>query len=203
MEVITMKRINVLGAALLALLMAGTGSVFAQEEEKAPPQAEPAAKPAPERPQQEKPEPQPEQPEVKPPQQQEKRDRQEQRQEQKQEQKDDKQVQKEQQKDEKQSKDEKKDAKTVKQETVPRGGHIPDDQFRSHFGRQHTFRISRPVIVEGSPRFQYAGYTFVVVDPWPAGWSYNDAVYIDFIGGVYYLCDPLYPGVQITLTVLG
>ena len=91
----------------------------------------------------------------------------------------------------------------MKQEPVQRGGHIPDDQFRAHFGRQHTFRINRPVIVEGSPRFQYAGYTFVIVEAWPAGWSYSDAVYIDFIDGIYYLCDPLYPGVKITVTILG
>jgi len=189
-----MKSIKILGT-VLALSMAVAVPGLAQEEKPAPEEKpQPAERPAPERPQQEqKPEPQPEQPQAKPHQQEEKRDQQEQ----KQEQKDNKQAQKDQQK------NEKSDAKNMKQEQVQRGGRIPDDQFRAHFGRQHTFHINRPVIVEGSPRFQYGGYTFVMVDPWPTGWSYSDAVYVDFIDGVYYLCDPLYPGVQLMITVLG
>src|SRR5579864_6686440 len=41
---------------------------------------------------------------------------------------------------------------------------IPDDKFRAQFGRPHTFVVSRPVVVEGQPRFQYAGYWFVIAD---------------------------------------
>src|SRR5712692_6230481 len=48
-----------------------------------------------------------------------------------------------------------------------KGVRIPDDKFRAHFGRQHTFVVNRPVIVEGRPRFQYTGYWFEIVDPWP------------------------------------
>ena len=83
-----------------------------------------------------------------------------------------------------------------------RGGHIPDDKFRSHFGRQHTVVINRPTIVEGQPRFQYGGYWFTIVDPWPADWAYTDQCYIDYIDGEYFLFDLLHPGVRIALFVV-
>jgi hypothetical protein len=82
------------------------------------------------------------------------------------------------------------------------GGRIPDDKFRANFGREHTFRIGHPVIVEGRPRFQYGGYAFVMVDPWPVGWAYTDAVYIDFIDGAYYVIDPVHPGIRIVVNVV-
>jgi hypothetical protein len=82
------------------------------------------------------------------------------------------------------------------------GGHIPDDRFRANFGRQHTFTIRHPVIVEGTPRFQYGGYWFVIVQPWPVGWAYTDVVYVDYIDGVYYLLSPVHPGVQISINVV-
>src|SRR5580704_6267026 len=81
-------------------------------------------------------------------------------------------------------------------------GRIPDDKFRAHFGREHTFRIGHPTIVEGRPRFSYGGYSFVMVDPWPVGWAYTDMVYVDFIDGMYYLIDPVHPGVQIVVNVV-
>ena len=82
------------------------------------------------------------------------------------------------------------------------GGHIPDDRFRANFGRAHTFQIGRPVIVEGTPRFQYSGYWFVIAQPWPVGWAYTDVVYVDYIGGGYYLLSPVHPGVQISINVV-
>jgi hypothetical protein len=83
-----------------------------------------------------------------------------------------------------------------------RGGHIPDDKFRAHFGRQHTVVINRPTIIEGQPRFQYSGYWFNIVDPWPAGWAYTDQCYIDYIDGEYFLFDLLHPGVRVALFVV-
>jgi len=83
-----------------------------------------------------------------------------------------------------------------------RGGHIPDDHFRSHFGRQHTVVINRPVIVEGQPRFQSGGYWFTIVDVWPADWAYTDQCYIDYIDGEYFLFDLAHPGVRIALFVV-
>jgi hypothetical protein len=82
------------------------------------------------------------------------------------------------------------------------GGHIPDDRFRANFGRQHTFTIGHPVIVGGSPQFQYGGYTFVMVQPWPVGWAYTDVVYVDYIDGGYFLLSPVHPGVQIAINVI-
>lgn len=82
------------------------------------------------------------------------------------------------------------------------GGHIPDDRFRANFGRQHTFSIGHPVIVEGTPRFQYGGYWFVIAQPWPVGWAYTDVVYVDYIDGGYFLLSPVHPGVQIAINVI-
>ncbi|HUY13658.1 MAG TPA: hypothetical protein VMX16_08515 [Terriglobia bacterium] len=83
-----------------------------------------------------------------------------------------------------------------------RRGHIPDDRFRAHFGRDHRFRINRPVMVGGAPRFQYGGYWFGFAQPWPVGWYYTDPVYIDYVNGGYYLLSPVHPGVQISINVV-
>lgn len=82
------------------------------------------------------------------------------------------------------------------------GGRIPDDRFRANFGRQHTFTVGHPVIVEGTPRFQYGGYWFVIAQPWPAGWGYDDPVYVDYVDGGYFLLSPVHPGVQIAINVI-
>jgi hypothetical protein len=82
-----------------------------------------------------------------------------------------------------------------------KSAHIPDDKFRASFGREHKFKVSKPVIVDNRPQFQYSGYTFVIVDPWPVGWAYTDDCYIDFIDGEYFLFDLLHPGVQVALFV--
>ena len=82
------------------------------------------------------------------------------------------------------------------------GGRIPDDKFRAHFGREHHFRVSHPTVVSGQPRFEYSGYSFVIVDPWPAGWDYADDCYIDYVDGEYLLFDLIHPGVSIVVTVV-
>jgi hypothetical protein len=83
------------------------------------------------------------------------------------------------------------------------GGRIPDDKFRSSFGRQHTFKVQRPTIVAGGqPHFQYGGYSFGFVDAWPVGWSYSDDCYIDYIDGEYFLFDLAHPGVRIALIIV-
>ena len=60
------------------------------------------------------------------------------------------------------------------------GGHgrIPDDRFKAHFGREHHFHIGHPEVVEGRPRFSYGGYSFIIVQAWPADWGYDDDVYV-------------------------
>jgi outer membrane biosynthesis protein TonB len=79
---------------------------------------------------------------------------------------------------------------------------IPDARFRSNFGRGHQFRIGSPTLVGGYSRFQYGGYWFGFVQPWPDGWYYTDNVYVDFINGGYYLCNPYYPGAQVSISVV-
>jgi outer membrane biosynthesis protein TonB len=79
---------------------------------------------------------------------------------------------------------------------------IPDDRFRSNFGRNHEFRIGSPQIVDGYSRFQYGGYWFGFVQPWPNGWYYSDDVYVDYIDGAYYLCNPYYPGTRVSIIVV-
>jgi DNA mismatch repair ATPase MutL len=79
-------------------------------------------------------------------------------------------------------------------------GRIPDDRFRASFGREHSFHVNRSDF-EGSRRFQYGGYWFNVLAPWPAGWLYTDNVYVDYINGGYFLCDPVHPGVYISINI--
>jgi hypothetical protein len=81
------------------------------------------------------------------------------------------------------------------------GARIPDDKFRDHFGRGHTF-TAKTVIVSGRPQFQYGGYNFELVDAWPAEWAYTDDCYIDYIDGEYFLFDLLHPGVRIAVFVV-
>jgi hypothetical protein len=81
-------------------------------------------------------------------------------------------------------------------------GRIPDDKFHAHFGRQHTLVVNRITVVEGQPRFQYSGYWFTIVDPWPVGWAYTDECYIDDVNGEYFLFDLLHPGVGIAIVVV-
>jgi hypothetical protein len=78
--------------------------------------------------------------------------------------------------------------------------------FGLYFGSQHFFRIhSRPVIYMGYPRFDYGGYSFLLLDPWPEYWSDNwydnDDMYIDNTGDGYYLYNRRYPQDRIALNV--
>ena len=92
-----------------------------------------------------------------------------------------------------------------------RGGYngyrIPQDHYTSYFGPSHAFRMySYPVVVVGGyPRFQYGGYYFNVVDPWPQYWSNdwyaNDDVYVDYYAGGYYLHNRRYPRDRIAISV--
>lgn len=92
-----------------------------------------------------------------------------------------------------------------------RGGYngyrIPDDRYNGYFGQDHAFRIySYPVMVVGGyPRFQYDGFWFSLVDPWPEYWSNNwyenDEVYIEYSGDGYYMYDTRYPRDRIAVSV--
>jgi type IV secretory pathway VirB10-like protein len=79
-----------------------------------------------------------------------------------------------------------------------RGGQIPADKFKANFGQQHSFRVSQGDY--NNHRFQYGGYSFGFVDPWPSNWLYTQNVYVIEINGVYYLCNASFPGVNLVLS---
>lgn len=79
---------------------------------------------------------------------------------------------------------------------------IPDNDFHERFGREHHFRMARPVIVDGFPRFQVSGFWFVLEEPWPDYWYDSDDFYVTFDNGFYYLCDYDDPGVEVQLVVI-
>jgi hypothetical protein len=78
------------------------------------------------------------------------------------------------------------------------GNRIPDDKYKANFGHAHTFRVSQGDY--RNHRFQYGGYSFGFVGVWPSNWLYTQDVYVVEIDGVYYLCNPTYPGVNIALS---
>ena len=92
-----------------------------------------------------------------------------------------------------------------------RGGYngyrIPDDRYRGNFGPSHWFRIySYPMeLYGGYPRFQYGGFWFGFMDPWPEYWSDDwydtDDVYIVYSDDGYYLYNRRYPQDRIAITV--
>jgi hypothetical protein len=223
-----MKRVRFIGTAVLGSILGIAASVSAQQQEDrekpaAPPPAAHEDQATP--PEQVNPADEKRQQEAKPSQE-EKRARQDDKkvqqepkqeqdkkvqQEPKQEQKDNKQAQeqqKRQQKDEQRAqKEDKNNPQARAMQDAHRGGgqagaRIPDDKFRAHFGREHHFRVSRPTVVSGQPRFEYSGYSFVIVDSWPAGWDYADDCYIDYVDGEYLLFDLMHPGMSIVVTVV-
>ena len=78
------------------------------------------------------------------------------------------------------------------------GGRIPDAKFKANFGQQHSFRVTQADY--SNHRFQYGGYSFGFVDPWPSNWLYTQNVYVIEIDGVYYLCNASFPGVNLVLS---
>jgi len=200
-----MKRMRIVGTVLLFLLFAMLSYASPrQQDEPKPKDASPAAQ-SPEA----KPEAKPETQEQKPDEMKPEKNEQD---------KKDKQDAKEQENENKENKDqekqEKKEDRNSGKEMGNMGnenqahGHpagksarIPDNKFKSNFGRSHTFHPSRPTVVNGQPSFAYGGYTFALIDPWPSGWAYTDDCYIDYIDGEYFLFDLLHPGVRIELFV--
>ncbi len=99
------------------------------------------------------------------------------------------------------------DHRTWQQRGGYHGYRIPDDRFRGYFGPSHGFRIyGLPfLVVGGYPRFQYEGYWFSPVDPWPEYWGNdwydNDDVYVNYVDNGYYLYNRRYPNVAIAINV--
>jgi hypothetical protein len=200
MEAVHMKLVGAISAAVLSLTLGVAVPAYAQQEQHDQ-QEENKAKPA-----QDEKKAQPE----KPAKQEEKNAQQE---------KNSKPEEKNAQQQEKNSKPEEKNAqqeknskaeeKNAQQQAKPEqqaqreggngGGRIPEDRYKANFGQEHRFRVSESD--SRDRRFQYGGYSFGFVDPWPTNWLYTQDVYVIEIDGVYYLCNAMYPGVNITLSV--
>jgi hypothetical protein len=83
---------------------------------------------------------------------------------------------------------------------------LPQASFNLYFGSQHFFRMrTLPVMYMGYPRFQYEGFSFLLVDPWPEYWAANwydsNDLYIDYDDG-YYLYNRSYPYVRLAIVVV-
>lgn len=84
------------------------------------------------------------------------------------------------------------------------GKRIPDDKFRAHFGRQHTFHVQRERVINVSqPVVVYGGYSFQLVEAWPLDWGFDDDCYIDYVDGEYFLFNAFRPGIRIAVFVVG
>lgn len=87
-----------------------------------------------------------------------------------------------------------------------KSAHIPDPEFKAHFGKQHTFVLNRVLptttIVPNQTQFVYMGYTFIFLEPWPADWLFTDDCYIDYVEDEYFLFDQFHPGVGVALFVV-
>jgi hypothetical protein len=91
-------------------------------------------------------------------------------------------------------------AEPTRQAQRDKGSRIPDDRYRANFGREHSFRVSHDDY-DRDRRFQYGGYWFNFVDVWPSNWLYTQDVFVVEIDGMYYLCNPMYPGVNVAINV--
>jgi hypothetical protein len=100
----------------------------------------------------------------------------------------------------------KSDHRTWQQRGGYSGYRVPDASFRADYGQGHAFRIyNLPVMfVGGQQRFQYGGFWFGLVDPWPeyrsSNWYDDDDVYVDYYGDGYYLYNRRYPGDRIAIS---
>ncbi len=171
-----MKLVGVISTAVLSLILGVAAPVFAQEQHE---QEDQKAKPAAQEEKKAQPEKSAKQ-EEKPAAQQEKNAKPE-------------------EKNAKQEQNSKPAAKNEQQHAAGNGGgRIPADKFKANFGQQHSFRVTQADY--SNHRFQYGGYSFGFVDPWPSNWLYTQNVYVIEINGVYYLCNASFPGVNLALS---
>ncbi|MGA2337155.1 MAG: hypothetical protein WBQ19_04525 [Terriglobales bacterium] len=171
-----MKLLGVISTAVLSLILGVAAPVFAQEQHE---QEDQKAKPAAQEEKKAQPEKSAKQ-EEKPAAQQEKNAKPE-------------------EKNAKQEQNSKPAAKNEQQHAAGNGGgRIPADKFKANFGQQHSFRVTQADY--SNHRFQYGGYSFGFVDPWPSNWLYTQNVYVIEINGVYYLCNASFPGVNLALS---
>ncbi len=197
-----MKLVGVISTAVLSLALGVAAPAFAQDQEKQDKQEEQKAKPA-----QEEKKAQPAKPakqDEKNAQQQDKNNKQEEKSAQQQN-KNNQQEEKNAQQQNKNNQQEEKNAQQQRSQPAQKagngGGRIPDDRYKANFGQDHRFRVSQGDY--SNHRFQYGGYWFGFVGGWPSNWLYSQDVFVIEIDGVYYLCNAMYPGVNIELSVTG
>jgi hypothetical protein len=190
-----MKLVRVLSTAVLSLALGVAVPAFTQDREQ-----EDKAKPAQDEKnaqQQDKNNKQ----EEKSAQQQDKNNRQEEKSAQQQD-RNNQQEQKNAQQQDRNNKQEEKNARQQQAKPAQRAGgsnRIPDDRYKANFGRDHSFRVSEADY--RNHRFEYGGYAFGFVGIWPSNWLYTQNVYVVEIDGMYYLCNPMYPGVNLELSI--
>jgi hypothetical protein len=195
MEATPMKLVGIISTAVLSLTLGVAAPAYAQdkqEEEKSKPaQEEKKAEPA-----------KPKKQDEKNAQQQDKNTKQEEKSAQQQD-KNNQQEQKNAQQQDRNNKQEEKNAQQQQHNQPAQraggGSRIPDDRYKANFGREHTFRVSHGDFSSG--RFQYGGYWFGFGGAWPSNWLYTQDVYVIEIDGMYYLCNPMYPGVNLAINV--
>jgi hypothetical protein len=79
-------------------------------------------------------------------------------------------------------------------------GRISNEHYTNRFGREHSFHINRRDY--NHRRFQYGGYAFGFVDPWPVQWGYSDDVYVVYTDDGYYMYNRAHPGLRISIDIL-
>src|SRR5437868_5646828 len=100
--------------------------------------------------------------------------------------------------------DEKMDHNQGQHRVAQKGKKIPDEKFRSNFGRQHTFKVQRTQVINvAQPTVVYGGYTFQLVDAWPSAWGFEDPVYIDYdpVADQYFMIDEMHPDIRVGVFV--
>ena len=183
-------------SSILALAIAGVPVRVQEPDDKSKPQQEePKKKPPEPKPKtqpEEKAKPKPDKPPNQEPQQQ----------------TDEKQREKQQKEHDKQQKEQSKTDRKSRQPEQPerrpgapaKGQQIPQEKFRSSFGREHHFRVVRSG--GDDRRFRYGGYWFEVVEVWPAGWAFDDDCYLEEDGDDYYLVDVIHPEMRVLVIVV-
>ena len=219
-----MKVIGIASTAILSLLLAIAAPAYAQQEQQGEKQREPEKQAQPDK--QDRPDnKQGKQEQAKPEQQRENQDKQQQQRAEQQQPRQDQNKQQEhaqQQQPQRTQEQQRVQQSAWQQHRSPRwdsdhrtwqqrGGYIgyriPDERFRGYFGPDHGFRIyGLPfLVVGGYPRFQYNGYWFSLVDPWPGYWANDwydtDDVYVTYVDNGYYLFNRRYPSTGIAINI--
>lgn len=79
-------------------------------------------------------------------------------------------------------------------------GRITNEHYTASFGSEHRFHVNQGDY--DHRRFDYGGYSFGFIDPWPMGWGYEDDVYVVYVDGGYYMYDVVHPGVRLSINIL-